>query len=114
MSDVETHEAQGSAAPPDGAAEQATTDDPVSEAVELVLDETPSLTPEQLTRQAQEAVDRVLDVSKQLNATLERPVFSWRSFLNDCLMQRGAVLSSRNTAGPSPEGHRDVAKWRRR
>ena len=84
MSECEASEAQASEVPFDeGVAEKATTDDAVFEIMELILDETPSLMPDQLTRQALEAYNRVLDASKRLDAVLEPPIFKWRSFLND-------------------------------
>jgi hypothetical protein len=82
MSDVETSEAQASDLPLEVIAEATTEAGPGL--VELVLEETPSMTPDQLTRQAQEACDRVLDASKRLGAALDQPIFQWRSYLKDC------------------------------
>jgi hypothetical protein len=53
------------------------------EVVDLALDETPSIRPDQLQRRAQKALDRTMDASKLLEAALGKPVFVWRSYLNE-------------------------------
>ena len=82
MSDVEMNEGQASDAQIEVIAEQPTIADAVPEVVDLVPDEAPGIVGEQLTRLAQEALERTMDASKRLDAALEQPIFRWRSYLN--------------------------------